>query len=378
MNLAGLYGLSRTNHDLNQARGWGKNTFTNTFPVAVGQYLHGKLGLDPVQLEAFVRADNTLGTQQVLRSWADVIGTDPESAQFDFEVPFEAYAEITARNGQAKKSDVVVKDAAGNQTRALEIKLTAVPDSASAARLHEDQSAEIVCRPPTIEQLAYSICMSYGTNDAGRIAINNIIIKHVNLPQQLNWADEHVMRGKLPLINAIVEDIIRDGLGKQLPAVLNVVWRTEGKRPVLEDDCFEVFSWTNFGFLMLFLDSSRQTLTGRSREISRPQRSLIWLVKMLYDYSTQRFLESGDTFRTITFGSQTDKGGAFNGQVTSRYLKGRYLDKPRVPNAAVDEIVLDGGSAFLAPERRLDAAIYIEMIREGVLTPESPAATAGE
>lgn len=372
--MARLYGLSNTNHDLNVEAGWGKNTFTNTFPVAAGQYLNGELGLDPVLIQAYEKSDGKLGTQQVLTPWAEIIGADPKTARFDFEIPFKNYSALTAQNRNPEKSDVVVSDANGQQTRALEIKLTAVPDSSSAQKPFDEQSAEIVCRPPTIEQLAYSICMSYGANDDGRMAINNIILKHIQYPQQTNWTDETYMRGKVHLVNAVVEDIIRDGINKQLPAVLNVIWRTRGKRPVLEDNCFEIVSWTNFGFLMMFLDASRPGQAapiGHALRISRPQRSLVWLVKMLYDYSTQKYLDRKDTFRTITFGAQTDKAGAFSGIVTSRYLKGKYLSKPRIPNSAVDDIVLDGGSAFLAPERRLDAAIYIEMIREGVTTAEN-------
>lgn len=87
------------------------------------------------------------------------------------------------------------------------------------------------------------------------------------------------MENKNAVIEA-AEDIIRNGIEEQTPLVVIAEWRTEGQTPRLDENAFDVFVVTDMALLSAFT----QTANNRAKTISRPYRSVIWLVKSLYDY----------------------------------------------------------------------------------------------
>lgn len=346
-----LYGLNNASHDFRNTYAWGKNIFTNAFPIALAQYQSLELGMHPVLVQAEIHGES-ITTGQKLTAWEDIIECPPEEARFNFESAFTPYQSYT--RGMPNSSDVVISDSNGLHTRALEIKLTTVPDSSSSSKKHEDQGAEIVARPLMVEQLAVSIAHSFGH---GRLElIRKAILEEISTPQQVAWADPDAVQRIIPNIIRILEHIVALGINQQTPMVLNSIWRTVGKTPELEDNCFENFVWTDLAFVALFLSSAKP-----SKKITRPQRSLVWLVKMLFDYTSQNRLDALDT-TNLSYGLQTDKAGSFNGAITNRFLRGEYLAHPRIPSSAVGKIIDPSYRQNLAPERRLDAALYIESI----------------
>lgn len=349
--MSGMFGLERTNHDFSERRSWGKNIFTNTWPVALAQYMSLSLDENPVLILAKFEEDGTLTTTHAYRPWSEIILTDPTSARFLFEAPFDGYREFTQVTPE--KSDVVIADANNVHRRALEIKLTAVPDSTTKSRARDGQACELVFRPTTIEQLAYSLCESFGLD--GRQELNELILERITSPQQFNWRDEQFVLNHLDEIEAAMLSIIAARSEAQTPLLLHCIWRSIGSSPLLDEECFDIFVWSNLALLSVFLNSS---MSSRSGQINRPQRSIVWLVKLLYDYSTQRHLARLDTFRDITYGNQTDKAGAFAGNVTLDYLRGEALTHPRIHRSKVKDVITGRGLDYLAPERRLDAAMY--------------------
>ncbi|MFU8947538.1 HindVP family restriction endonuclease [Mycetocola zhadangensis] len=352
---AGLFGLDNSSRDFEEPKSWGKNVFTNSLPIALAQYMDS-LDLYPVLINAIGTAAGGLATQQELTPWDQILNVGDDSPRFIFESSFEPHNEYTT--GTPEKSDVVIAAADRTHRRALEIKLTTVPDSATANRPHDEQSCEIVSRPLMIEQLAVSICASYGRHR--RSTLNELLLEAIDAPSQMSWSDERTMLARMPQIRKAVKMVIERGLAFQTPMVLHPIWRTVGQSPVLEDDCFDVFVWTDLAWTKLLLDASVQDRA----KVTRPQRSLIWLVKMLWDYSIQGQVDRADTFESITFNKQTDKAASFSGSMTLRYLKGQYLSSPRIPASALSEIILGAGSSYLAPERRLDSSIFIQLIRD--------------
>ena len=351
--VAPLYGMQNASHDFYDSKSWGKNIFTNAFPVAIGQYQAIELGLDPVLIRASRDRRGAVTTTQCLTPWRVILNADPLSARFLFEEPFNPYRRYT--RGEPNPSDVTIADHSGNHRRALEIKLTTVPDSASHGRAKSEQSAEIVARPLMIEQLAVSIAHSFGAEGVGDL--RQTIQARLPHPQQARWSEASWVVVNMPAILAVVEDVIITGMDRQTPMVLNVIWRTVGRTPELEDDCFETFVWTDMAFTALFLKSA----SGSGDRITRPQRALIWLVKMLWDYTSQGRVDAVDT-TALAYELQTDKAGSFSGLVTRRFLGGEFLSKPRVPSSAVGKVIHPNYRDFLAPERRLDAALYIESL----------------
>ncbi|MDJ0376439.1 HindVP family restriction endonuclease [Cryobacterium sp. PH31-L1] len=355
--VAGLFGLGSSSRDFAQANSWGKNVFTNSLPIALARYMDSE-GLDPVLISAYETSAGRIATRQTLTPLSQILNVEPDKARFLFETIYSRH--IPFSKDAPEKSDVVIAATDGSHRRALEIKLTTVPDSSSAEKPHDQQSCEIVSRPLMIEQLAVTICASFGLKR--RRILNELLNEFISHPAQMPWPDEPKMLARLPEILNAVEQVIRRGLELQTPMVLHPIWRTVGKTPVLEDDCFDVFVWTDLAWSQLLLDSSR---TIRD-EISRPQRSIIWLVKMLWDYSTQGSFDRANTFESITYNKQTDKAASFAGNKTIVHLRGQYLSSPRIPASALSNIILGDGVKFLAPERRLDAAIFIQVIRDSV------------
>ena len=158
-NVSALYGIAHSNHDFSQEAAWGKNTFTNSLPISLAQYLNAEHGAGIMEIRAVEDEDGQIGTSQAEIALEEIWNVSPENASFHFEQVFDGFRKYGA-GGRANQSDVVVLDPEGNHRRALEVKLVVVPTSSTADNPLETQSCEIVARPPTVEQLAFSIVRS--------------------------------------------------------------------------------------------------------------------------------------------------------------------------------------------------------------------------
>lgn len=360
-----LYGIRQSNHDFSQEAAWGKNTFTNSLPIALAQYLNAERGAGIIEIRAVRGDDGEIETSQAEVALEKIWNAPPEEASFHFERVFDGFRKFGAE-GQANQSDVVVLDAEGNHRRGLEVKLVVVPTSSTANNPLETQSCEIVARPPTIEQLAFSIARSFG--EARKAEIGDIITGVLGNPMQWKWNDEEFIRDRIPLIAEAAEGIARAGIEDQTPLVLNAIWRTEGQKPTLAENAFDVFSWTDLAFLQLFRESARRR-TGTTK-VSRPERSLVWLVKCLFDYSVQGHLNFGSTVSEMPFSYQSDKAGSFAGDRTLRHMKGDEFFHPRITRDEIGNLISAEGVGFLAPERRLDATVFWQASLEKQKNPE--------
>lgn len=364
-----IYGLNHASHSFTSKKDFGKNIFTNAFPLAVAQYMAIEKKLPVVKIQAAMpdikNTDTPMNnikptTKHVLTDWGEIIGCDPKDAFFSFEKVYNGYKENT-RN-EPKQSDVVICDKNNLQEhlRPLEIKLVVTPTSGSANHPRENQTCEIVTRPSTIEQLAFSIADSYG--EEGKELLRSTILEHIKSPMDFKWDDESYMKKHIGQVHSAVMGIIRKGIEyqKQTPLVLTVVWRTEGQRPTLDKNAVDVFVWTDLAFLQLFTDSE---LISKDK-ISRPARSLCWLVSSLIDWSMQGTLQFSKHHGKITFGAQTDKAGAFSGNKTLRHMKSKEFIYPRITRDEVSDILTYNALSALTPERRLDAALVFEHDRQ--------------
>lgn len=365
-----IYGLDSASHSFDNEADFGKNIFTNAFPLAVSQYLSIEEKLPLIQIQATTKTVKVKGpdghkvdvieptTEHKKVEWSSVIGCDPKNAYFDFEEIFEGYKKYT--QGTPNRSDVVVCENSSTKKhlRPLEIKLVVIPTSGSARKPKDEQSCEIVCRPSTIEQLAFSIANSYGED--GKQLMQKTILDSIKNPMDFKWSDEEYMRKHGDQVVAAAKGIIKNGLANQTPLVLTAVWRTEGQSPILDENAFDAFVWTDLAFLQLFTDSKFVSGT----RVSRPGRTLCWLVKSLLDWSLQGTLQFKTHHGSITFGTQTDKAGAFAGQKTWKHMKSTEFTTPRLSRDTVAELLTDDALDVLLPERRLDAALAIEKYKQ--------------
>lgn len=361
LSLPSFYGLEHSNKDFSAEDSYGKNTFTTAFPVALSAYAAKERNLPMNYIKATQDSDGNISTEQVLLPLSSIIGIDPQFAYYSFEDSFSGYNEYAVNT--ANRSDIVVKDCRnGKEICALEVKLVAIPTSNSSNKPLEKQSCELVVRPPSIEQLCFSIAASYGKER--RQEIGDIIVSALGNPIDYEWAQhDFMMHRRHEILNASI-DIVRNCLDNQLPLVLMGTWRTNGQEPELADECFDSFYWSNLAFLQLFINGMRESIEKNTRTISRPERALIWFVKSMFDYSAQGSVQFERTHSLVTFGTQTDKAGSFTDARILKFVSSNNFMHPRIGKDERSNIINDEALALLKPERRLDAVLMSERMKE--------------
>ena len=75
-------------------------------------------------------------------------------------------------------------------------------------------------------------------------------------------------------------DVSIDLSNKQIPLIIQPIWKTDKKLKDFADDCLDVFVWSNLSVIQMCLRE-----TNADNDISRNQRTIIWLYKMLWDFS---------------------------------------------------------------------------------------------
>lgn len=135
--------------------------------------------------------------------------------------------------------------------------------------------------------------------------------------------------------------------------MIQPIWKTLGKKSSLAEDCLDIFVWSNLAFARLFIDQAR-SVRG---EFTRPERAVIWLIKMLEQFATTGKMNPSQIIDQLTYNTKNDKAFAVSGKITHPYMCSPALTHPRIPKQAISKIILGGGQNFLSPERRLDAII---------------------
>lgn len=96
---------------------------------------------------------------------------------------------------------------------------------------------------------------------------------------------------------------------------------------------------------------------SKAQAVSRPIRTVVWLVKMLYDFNRTGMVNAGDIMDRLSYGPKNDKAIALNGNVTNKYIQGQHILNPRVSKFEIKTIIQGDGVKFLSPERRFDSSI---------------------
>lgn len=159
--IPGLLGLENSNRDFTNPRYWGKNQFNSSFPASLACFMYAE-NLNPV----YLKLDENLQVVHDYISVETLFGAQPFSDElfFAFETVYSAYAPFTT--GTVPRADLVTlnRNLTPAQTlKALEIKLTALPDNTTCLLGDERFGCEIVVRPDTIVYLALGIIQAYKT-----------------------------------------------------------------------------------------------------------------------------------------------------------------------------------------------------------------------
>lgn len=141
---------------------------------------------------------------------------------------------------------------------------------------------------------------------------------------------------------------------KQKPFLIQPIWKTKGKSPILDENAFDLFVWSDFAICRPFIERSQ----GGTGGVNRYMRSSARLTRILYELSTSRKTNIHRIYTEMAFGLQSDKEFALSGKVTKTYMNHKRRVYPILKPSILKEIILNGGEKMLSPERRFDQTIY--------------------
>lgn len=342
-----LFGIKHSNRDFADRDSWGKNQFNSSFPAALTAYLAHK-NLENV----YIKLDENLETVHEFISTESLFGLPPtdENLFYSFEsqfLPFQKYL-----IGNIPRVDLVTQNLIdGASLKGLEIKLTALPDNSTYHLAEENYGCEIVVRPDTIVYLA---CSLFSYFDDRREELQTII--GADFENISDWTEPNAIIPYLGNIIRVIDEISLAMLAFQTPIVMQPIWKTLGKSPKLAENCLDVFVWSDLAFIRLFAQIAKKEV--RENKITRQLRTLIWLFKMLYDFSKDGQVNHARIIDSLSYNTKNDKAFALSGRVTHQFMKGDVLRRPRITKDEIKDIILGGGQNLLSPERRFDAIIF--------------------
>ena len=356
--LYGIYHSNRSGRDL-----WGKNQFNSTFPTALSNYMRDR------QIPAvYLNIGNDQSFQNEEVSIDTIFGTSlpAEDLYFKYESVFNPFGDVVI--GPTEKVDLIVCAAdkenhefvvEGEQIRALEVKLTVVPDSTTYLKPEPEWGPEMVIRPATTKYCAMS--MAYNLRNR-RDEIRDLL--EADFAGVQDWGNQSECLGILETALDRLNDFENVFSSSQIPIVLQPIWKTAGKSPDLSDDCFDIFAWSNFAIARVIIDQARNSIGTTS--ISRQARSALQLIRFLFEFGRSGNAHIFNIHSQMTYGPQSDKAFAISGTKTRTYMTSPRAYAPMVSKDALSEIILDDGAGNLSPERRFDQSILIEALKQEI------------
>lgn len=349
-NKPGLFGIKHSNRDLSVKKAWGKNIFNSNFPVALVLYM------DSVNvMPRYLKLDTSGQLEKDYIRASDLFNCNPldEDTKYVFEAPYKPFIPYCVDESKVPKVDAMVEsNSTGSVFSGFEIKLTALPDESTHQLSEEEYGSELVIRFPTIIYLACSIADLYKDDHKklkdffGR-GFGNVA----------SYVESAQVNTVLPQIYEILNKIIKTNTERQKPTLIQPIWKTEGKKAILSENCLDVFVWSELAFTKLFLKDAIATSHSSNKKISRAQRAVIQLFFMLHDYANRGKIDFTEIQNKLTYDTKNDKAFSVNGKITNSLMSCDELTKPRIKKNEIKNIILGGGEKFLSPERRFDATL---------------------
>lgn len=344
-----LYGITNSNRNFSDPYYWGKNQFNSSFPVSLACYMRDK------KIKAnYLRINPEMNIYHNFVDISDVFGTDMpnEKLYFSFESRFEPFNRYV--NDELEAIDLVIKNAETNEfLRALEIKLTTLPDNATESLSEDGYGCEIVIRSPTMRYMALSMAK---TLESYFPKIKDIF--ESSCLRVRNWDNQDEIRNKMPGFLSSLSLFVSQYCSYEKPLLMQPIWKTIGKSPNLANNCLDIFVWSDFALTKLFMDSAISSGRNNSEKISRQERAAARLARFLHEVSSRGKVYQKPIYDGMSLGNQTDKEFAISGKKTHPYMFCDRLTKPYVMKDEIKNIILGGGQKWLSPERRFDAIIY--------------------
>ncbi|HBL10426.1 MAG TPA: restriction endonuclease [Cyanobacteria bacterium UBA11162] len=312
------------------------------------------IGMESQAEPIYLTLDQDLKVNLEKISVSEIFGISPSSPNlfFAFESDYVPYRKAVI--GRLPRADLVTIDISQGDLclRNVEIKLTALPDNSTYHLAEEQYGCEIVTRPDTIVYLALSIANIFLESRQELLEYLEPVCQSIN-----NWSSISSILPIIPDLTDSLDSLFKHNIELQQPLVMQPIWKTLGKTAKLNENCLDIFVWSNFAFTRLFFDMTRNFIISNTESIQRPMRSVVWLGKMLYEFGKIGKINHKIILDTLTYNTKNDKAFALSGAKTRQYMNCAELRVPRITKGEIKNIILGGGQNFLSPERRFDAII---------------------
>lgn len=343
---SGLFGIAHSNR--REQDHWGKNCFNSSFPAATASYM-----LENDIPAIYVNLAEVNGTLQVVTTeipFSRIFNCGDLHAQdlfFSFESVFQPYQEYSF--DPIDGIDLVIKDLDGRFLAPLEVKLTVLPDNSTYKKPEAQWGSEIVIRTATTSYCAFGMFDAV-KNDSRHVRE----VFEATCSGIQSWDNDFEMTHKLPGLIDKLNAFQREFYPRQKPLLMQTLWKTQGKSPLLADQAFDIVVWSDYAFSRLLIDRSTQP----AATMSRPMRATARLARCLWELSVSGKIHTDDIYRQMAFGNQTDKELSLNGAQWRKYVSGPRIVRPILPRDAVNDIIEPGYIELLSPERRFDQTLY--------------------
>ena len=340
-----LFGQKHSSRDYSTAECWGKNQFNSSFPASLVAYMYSK-GIKPI----YIKTNKNNEIEHGYIESQELLGIDPlsDEAYYNYEAGYAPYEKFY--QGDREKIDLVMLNNTTSEVLSgLEVKLTALPDNTTKSNPESEWGTEIVMRPPTICFLACSICANYSSLEE-KERLRKMLR---NVPQINHWEEIDEVLPHYKQILTSVLAISTDMHDRQKPLIIQPIWKTEGNKMRLKNDCLDVFVWSNLSIIQMCCTEDSSNI----RRLNRFHRTIIWIYKMLLDYVTYDTFDYKRIIRLQSYNLANDKAFALPGTKSHDFLQKEIVVKPRISKYEIKNIILGGGQDLLSPERRFDAVI---------------------
>ena len=349
----GLFGIEHSNRRASDH--WGKNCFNSSFPAATASYMMvNNIPAIYIKLDKIDGHLKVVASEVSIREVFNCGNRMPSDLFFAFESAFEPYQEYSF--DPIDGIDMVIKDLDGNFLSPLEVKLTVLPDNTTYKKPEDQWGSEMVVRSATTSYCALGMCDAL---KADARQVREIFEDACSSIQ--SWDNDFEMTHKIPLLCTGIDDFQRRYYYKQKPLLMQTLWKTQGKSPMLAEQAFDLVVWSDYAFSRLFIDGSYEP----APTMSRPMRATARLARCLWELSKSSKIRLVDIYRQMAFGNQTDKEFSIPGQKWKTYVSSPRTTIPILSKCAVRQIIEDGYIERLSPERRFDQTLYFTVRNQG-------------
>lgn len=171
----------------------------------------------------------------------------------------------------------------GRQLRPFEVKLTVVPDATTASDHPSQWSSEMVLRQATTSFCAMSVYSHMPEDISLRV---RELAQERRLFAIKDWDNSVEIQYRIDDIAHVVKHVFTWAAPYQVPLILQPIWATNGLSPILNDDAFDMFVWTDTTIMAVMYNELFRSSGRRMRkqdEIMRKGRSVVRFCRAMID-----------------------------------------------------------------------------------------------